>query len=204
MMMLMMVLMTSIMMTLNRNSLFKMWCLPINLKYKSVLVPNPCFRFKSFAAYNLVTPATRFWHRAFPDLTFWLLSHRGWHLTAPICRVTSTLSSSRGAIWQSGTSDERYLRWEVPQMRGTWDERYLRWKVPEMRGTWAERYLSWEVLRWGVPELRGTWAERYLRWEVPCLSGVFISVAFLLEQLSSPTWVEKWLNHAVDGVDSVW
>ena len=155
MMMLMMVLMTSIMMTLNRNSLFKMWCLPINLKYKSVLVPNPCFRFKSFAAYNLVTPATRFWHRAFPDLTFWLLSHRGWHLTAPICRVTFTVSSSRGAIWQSGTSDERHLSSEAPAER-YWDERYLRWEVPQMRGTWAQRYLRWEV-----PELRGTSDERY-------------------------------------------
>ena len=126
MMMLMMVLMTSIMMTLNRNSLFKMWCLPINLKYKSVLVPNPCFRFKSFAAYNLVTPATRFWHREFPDLTFWLLSHRGWHLTAPICRVTSTVSSSRGAIWQPGSSDERYTAslYLLKEQLCSWEERY--------------------------------------------------------------------------------
>ena len=148
MMMLMMALMTSIMMTLNHNSLVQMWYLPFNLKLKSVLVPDPCFRFKSSAIYNLGTPATRFWHRAFPDLTFWLLSHRGWHLTAPICRVTSSVTSSRGAIWQSGTSDERYLSWELPQMRGTSDERYLRWEV---------RYLSWEV-----PQMTG-----YLRWEGP-------------------------------------
>ena len=171
MMMLMMVLMTSIMMTLHCNSLFKMWYLPLIHSLNQFWCPIHAWDSKALQHITSSPQRQGFgighsliWPSGFSHIAAdtWqpqsagspsLLAHQEAQFgsRAPQMRGTWAQRHLLRGTEMRGTSDERYLRWEAPQMRGTWAERYLRWEEPQMRGTSDERYLSSEV-----PQMRGT------------------------------------------------
>ena len=143
--MLMIVLMTSIMMTLHCNSLYKMWYLPLIHSLNQFWCPIHAWDSK---ALQHITSSPQRQGFGIGHSLIWPSGFS--HIAADTWQPQSAGSPPLLA------HQEAQFGSRAPQMRGTWDERYLRWEALEMSGTWDERYLRWEV-----PELRGTSDERY-------------------------------------------